>query len=126
MKAHGTVLGPVLLVLGNPLAQARGGTSMMLAILLAVTCGTERWNVKTAKDAAATQIDATAQTATIEDLRNRTAPAWSLAMPRQSEEKQTLTIVAYLDGFKTEGDSDYHVGIRNDQIILPVVYRMAQ
>jgi hypothetical protein len=88
---------------------------MMLAVLLAITCGSERWSVKTAKDAAATQIDSTAQTAAIQDLRNRTAPAWSESLPRQAEEKQTLTIVAYLDGFKKEGDSDYHVGIRDDQ-----------
>ena len=95
---------------------------MTLAILLAVTCGTERWNVKTAKDAAAEKIDPTAQTATILDLRNRTPPAsWSNAMPRQPEEKETLTVVAFLDGFKSESDSDYHVGIPDAQGLTMVV-----
>ena len=42
-------------------------------------------------------------------------------MPRQPEEKATLTIVAYLDGFKLETDSDYHVGIRDDQGLTMVV-----
>jgi hypothetical protein len=42
-------------------------------------------------------------------------------LPRQPEEKQTLTIVAFLDGFKFESDRDYHVGIRDAQGLTMVV-----
>lgn len=87
----------------------------MIAVLLVLGCGVDRWDVKTASDPAAAQIDPTPHRATIAQLRARKPPPWSETAPRFVEETQTHTVTAYLDGFMREEDGDYHVGLRDER-----------
>jgi hypothetical protein len=87
----------------------------MIALLLALlACGTERWDVKVASDAAAAEIDPTPRRATIALLRALVPPQFAVDAPRWPEERKTFTVTAFLDGFMREADGDYHVGIRDE------------
>jgi hypothetical protein len=93
----------------------------MIAILILLACGSERWNVKTTTDADAAQIVTKAKTVTIAALTLRAPRPFADNAPRWPEEKQLLVIDAYLDGFKREDDGDYHVGIRDENGLTMVV-----
>src|SRR5689334_8337000 len=76
----------------------------------AVVCGTERWDVKTLTDPAATSIDFSPQPATVEPLTALPVPGPIMPhTPRYPSERQTYRVAARLVGFKLETDSDFHV-----------------
>ncbi len=86
----------------------------MITLLLALlACGSERWDVKVASDAAAAQIDPTPLPTSIAALRSLVPRPFSVTAPRWPEEMFTYLIEAYLDGFMREDDGDYHVGLRD-------------
>jgi hypothetical protein len=84
----------------------------MIAILLALACGSERVAVKQLRDAPelATQK---ATVTTIAALRALPAIAWHNQAPRTDPERQVVGVAAWMVGFKLEADSDWHVVIRD-------------
>jgi hypothetical protein len=85
-------------------------------VLLLVTCGTERWDVKVMKDQAAAQVDvAHPHEATVAQLREFDAPRYSDANARSAVEKKVYFVTAYVLGYKQEkGDGDFHLVIADD------------
>jgi hypothetical protein len=83
--------------------------------LLALTCGSERWDVKTLSDptAASVQLDHP-QEAKVADLRKLPAPTFSDQEPRTAAEKTVYTMEAYVLGYMQETDEDFHVVIADD------------
>src|SRR4051812_12858696 len=75
----------------------------------AVTCGTERWNVKTLQDQRASRIDFTPKPATVQDLRQLEPPDIGRSTPRQDGEFTTYRVRVRLRSFKLEEDSDIHL-----------------
>jgi hypothetical protein len=74
------------------------------------TCGRERWSVKTATDAAATNIVLAPKVTTIEALD--ALPSSNNGNPdeaRTEAEQQTYTVTATLEAAKVEADSDIHL-----------------
>jgi len=76
-------------------------------------CGTERWHIKTLDDADATLIKATAQVATVDQLRGLPVPG---GFDKNNDthryvpvEETEYTVQALLVGFKEESDRDLHV-----------------
>jgi hypothetical protein len=86
------------------------------ALILLLTCGTERWDVKVMKDAAASLVDvAHPQEATVAQLRELDAPQYSDANGRSAVEKKVFFVEAYVLGYKQEkGDGDFHLVISDD------------
>lgn len=85
-------------------------------VLLFVTCGTERWDVKVMKDPAATEVDvAHPHEATVAQLRELDAPRYAEANARSVAEKKAYFVTAYVLGYKQEkGDGDFHLVIADD------------
>src|SRR3954454_16680634 len=81
-----------------------------------VTCGKERWNVKTLQDDGAARVDYTPRPSTVTALRALEAPDIATHTPRQAGEFTTYRIRARLRSFKLEDDSDIHlvIGAPND------------
>lgn len=85
-------------------------------------CGVWRWDVKTAKDLAADQIDSIPIDTTIAALRNEARPPVTVGpnTPRQSPvEFRTYRIRGTLteakwEGSPTDGDDDYHLVIKDN------------
>jgi hypothetical protein len=74
-----------------------------------LSCGTERWDVKTLTDPAASQVDLNPRPATVADLVAAPLPA-NAAGPRTAGlEMETFQVTATLTGYKQEADSDYHL-----------------
>lgn len=98
------VIGFVLTILALAMPLNAGATG--------AACGTERWNVKTLTDPAASTVDFTPKPATVEQLTSLQVPGpIILHTPRYPAERQTYQISAGLVGFKLETDSDIHVVI---------------
>lgn len=79
---------------------------------VAAACGgTERWDVKGANDADASQIQLNPLQATVGTLNDTLRPGPMDAGGRMAAEKQTYAIQGYIAFFKHEADGDYHVVI---------------
>ncbi|MFL6727320.1 MAG: hypothetical protein ACJ8FS_12530 [Sphingomicrobium sp.] len=80
-----------------------------------VTCGgSERWNVKVAKDADALtgKINLNAdKSLTVADINQQVQPGSFDPAGRMNTEKKEYTVRGYLSYFTKEGDRDYHVVI---------------
>src|SRR3954466_7319527 len=74
----------------------------------AVTCGTERWNVKTLQDQRARRVDFSPKASTVEDLRALVPPDVGSSTPRSDGEFSTYRVRVRLRSFKLEDDSDIH------------------
>jgi hypothetical protein len=85
-------------------------------VLLFVTCGTERWDVKVMKDPAAAEVDlARPHEATVARLRELDAPRYSDANVRSAVERKVYFVTAYVLGYKREkDDGDFHLVISDD------------
>src|SRR5438105_4181272 len=83
------------------------------SIAVAVTCGVERWSVKTGTDADASLINLSKTTpTTIASLTALPAPSPILSNNRaQPTETTVFSITATLTVYKREDDSDYHLVI---------------
>jgi hypothetical protein len=76
-------------------------------------CGTERWDVKTLADAAASLINFTPVASTVDALNAVAVPgAPQLHTPRWNVERQAYTIKGTLGGYKYEADRDFHVVVK--------------
>lgn len=86
---------------------------LSLVVALALTCGTERWDVKVLQDADAAKVDVKSYSGTnVETLRELPAPGgWSNTQPRQPSERIVYRVDALLIGAKVEDDGDLHVVI---------------
>lgn len=84
----------------------------MIALLLALACGSERLQVKTLRDAPALATQK-ATVGTVEQLVALPPIAWHNAAPRTALERQVVGVAAWIVGFKLETDSDWHVVIRD-------------
>lgn len=97
--------------------------TMMLLLAATVTCGTERWDVKTLSDPAAGKIDLRrAKAATIEEL-NKLGPSCELGpnAPRQPGESILYDIVGKVRLVKREEDGDIHIVMEGDRGALMIV-----
>jgi len=78
----------------------------------AAGCGTERWDVKTLTDGAASQVQHAPLQATVEQLIAMPVPGHlALHTPRFQQEMRVYTVRARLLRYKQENDSDYHIVI---------------
>jgi len=114
MKAHWTVVGPVLLVMATG---ARGQTD-------AVVCGgSDRWSIKTSADTSQSVLDAAAAAIpkTVDDMLNQARPSWSppksqyqnRAIP--GDEGTTVRVRGWLYRIGHDPkDSDYHLQLVSD------------
>ena len=77
-------------------------------------CGTERWIIKAMADQDADKVDLTSQQVTVADLLKLVRPP-SAELPIDGRfeptEFKTYTVQATLEGFKMEGDQDFHLVI---------------
>jgi hypothetical protein len=102
--------GALTYVAGQRLHEA-----LMDARAAGVGCGTERWDVKTLSDAAASRLKTSPVTATVETLRALPVPGpLLLHTPRYPAELQVYVVQATLKRAKAEADSDFHVVIAGD------------
>jgi hypothetical protein len=79
-----------------------------------VTCGgSERWNVKVAKDADALtgKVDLNPKPFKVSEINQQVQPGAFDAVGRMEPEKRTYTVRGYLSFFTKEDDRDYHVVI---------------
>jgi len=84
--------------------------------LVATSCGTERWPVKTGTDYDRNKIHQQAVASTIKYLRGRQAPSYRPQSDRIAPvELTTYRIHARLLEYKLEADSDYHLVLRDPQ-----------
>ncbi len=78
-------------------------------------CGVERWSVKTGTDVDASQVSFVPQGTTIATMRGWPAPATIPSNSRVAPYETTVwTVNATLTQFKFEGDSDYHLVIKDE------------
>ena len=81
------------------------------------SCGVERWAVKTGTDAAAAQVNLTAQETTIAALRSLAIPAGlgshSARFAGTAETQLYRLTNVTLTQYKREGDSDYHLVVKD-------------
>jgi hypothetical protein len=84
---------------------------------LALSCGTERWKVKTLADSDAGKLVHQALPAKISELVGIDAPARSILDlhedGRLPAEMHTYRVQGYLVGFKRESDEDFHIVIED-------------
>ena len=79
-----------------------------------VTCGTERWDVKTGTDSAATGVDQSAvDDTTVANLNGIVAPKSPKTRVAPVEDT-VYEVTATLTDFKVEPDSDYHLALADD------------
>lgn len=84
----------------------------MLSILLVVAlgCGSERWDVKTAADPAAAEVkDGSPLRRTVAELVALPAPKWSAKRARGDEEKVAAELEVFVRKVRAEADGDVHV-----------------
>lgn len=84
---------------------------LIAAITRALTCGRERWDVKTLKDPDAAQVNLTPQTATVADLIHLPAPIMPIS--RVAQEFNTYQVSGTITLAKEEADSDIHMVLRD-------------
>jgi hypothetical protein len=77
-----------------------------------VSCGTERWGVKTLVDAPALATQP-ATISSVAQLVGLPAPPYSNAAPRSAQESQVVAVTAWIVGYKLEADADWHVVIQD-------------
>lgn len=80
-----------------------------LAILLALTCGSDRREVKDLLDAPDLLRPAIA---TVEHLVKRPAPDWHPHAPRTGQERQLVEVTATVLRYHREADGDLHLVLR--------------
>lgn len=85
---------------------------------LVFACGTERWDVKTLKDATAVQILRSPKTTTIPVLVKLSHPTVQQLHANESSrigpvERTTFILKALLLGYHSEADQDFHLVIAN-------------
>jgi hypothetical protein len=95
------------------------GVLMITALVLAVpeltakaalSCGVERWAVKTLSDPAASQVDFHGRHRSVDYLRHLPRPDIGLDSPRQRPyEFRTYTVHVHLTAFVKEDDRDIHL-----------------
>src|SRR5882762_7646045 len=112
MKAHWTVVGPVLVATG-----ALGQTD-------AVVCGgSDRWSIKTSADTSQGVLDAAAAATpkTVDDMLNQATPSWSAPKSKYQnraipgDEGTTVRVRGWLYRIGHDPkDSDYHLQLVND------------
>jgi hypothetical protein len=82
----------------------------LMTATAALTCGEERWAVKTLSDRAARQVDYHARHRTIDFLRHLPRPDVGTDTPRQRPyEFRSYTVRAHLRAFVKEDDRDIHL-----------------
>jgi hypothetical protein len=74
-----------------------------------VTCGSERWTVKTLTDSGARRVSFTPKPSTVADLRDIEPPDVGRHDPRQLGEFSTYRLKVRLRSFKIAEDSDVHL-----------------
>ncbi|MDQ1536231.1 MAG: hypothetical protein QOE58_624 [Actinomycetota bacterium] len=80
----------------------------------AVSCGVERWGVKTGTDAGAARVDLTSvKRATVAELDALPPPVDPIARVTPVEDT-VFEVSATLTFYKTEADSDYHLVLSDD------------
>lgn len=83
-------------------------------LLLVLSCGSERWSVKTLTDPAASYIAAEPVETTVLALSEAIPPRFSPKAPRvAAEELMVLELTADIVGWKSEADGDLHVVIED-------------
>lgn len=81
-----------------------------LLVVASLGCGSERWDVKTASDAAAKEVkDGAPLRRTVAELAALPAPKWSASRPRGDEEKVQVELEVYVRKVRAEADGDVHV-----------------
>lgn len=83
----------------------------LLAIAV-LTCGTERWDVKTLTDKGSDKLSLKVQVESdVLVLREEKVPftSWSNTLPRFDSEKQVAATNAWVTAFKVEDDGDVHI-----------------
>jgi hypothetical protein len=79
-------------------------------VALVLSCGTERWDVKTLTDPAAARVDLSQpKHTTVAELQGLPAQKWSDAAPRSEAEKQAYTFDVWVQGYMKEMDEDFHI-----------------
>jgi hypothetical protein len=89
---------------------------MFVALVKALGCGTERWDVKTLTDSAASDVNLTPQAATVAELVALTRPG-GLAQAltsRTAQEFNTYQVTGTITLAKLEADSDIHMVLTDD------------
>jgi hypothetical protein len=81
----------------------------VIAILLALVCGVDRWSVKTLQDNPPLSAP---QPATVEQLLTLRAPKWSGRAKRRAIERTVVVVDVEVLAFKRESDGDLHAIIR--------------
>jgi hypothetical protein len=89
---------------------------LLTAVAKALGCGTERWDVKTLTDPAASQVNLTPQPATVADLIALARPGGLNATltSRTAQEFDTYQVTGTITLAKLEGDSDLHMVLTDD------------
>lgn len=91
--------------------------TLLLSILSIISysqCGTERWDIKTAKDAAALKIDTLHIISTTPGkLADIKSPKWSRNLNRQPLEMRVVKIYCYITFYKSEADQDIHLVLKD-------------
>jgi hypothetical protein len=84
-----------------------------LLFIAALTCGNERWDVKTLTDKDAAKVDLVNMTESVNfpTLLEMKVPytKWSNSLPRAKLERMTWSITADVIAFKVEDDRDIHI-----------------
>jgi RyR domain len=105
---------------------------LLVAVARTLGCGTERWDVKTLTDSAASQVNLTPQASTVADLIALARPGGLTAAltSRMPEEFNTYQVTGTITLAKLESDSDVHMvltdGASNTMIVEAVCPTCAQ
>jgi len=76
---------------------------------LGLSCGVERWAVKTGQDPGALRVNLTPVNTSIPALDALPRPPGTLGDTRAAGEFRTVRVFAHLTAYKLEGDSDIHL-----------------
>lgn len=83
---------------------------LLTALMLAGGCGTERWDVKTLTDKAASQVTMEPVDATVSEMTRWKMPGKRMTK-RQGQEFQVYRVTGLFKLVKIEGDKDLHIVI---------------
>ncbi|MEO8036774.1 MAG: hypothetical protein ABI837_20235, partial [Acidobacteriota bacterium] len=89
--------------------------TLLLAVPLHAQCGVERWSIKTGTDSGASSINLSSYVSTtIYNMQQSAHPASLPSNSRISPRETTqYRLGATLTSYKKEGDSDYHLVIKD-------------
>ena len=89
---------------------------LLAAVARALGCGTERWDVKTLTDSAASQVNLIPQATTVAELIALARPGGLTAAltSRMAEEFNTYQVTGTITLAKLEADSDVHMVLSDD------------